>query len=123
MSVGEVPTARNPAMGQDPGAVAALLAAVAAKDPYTASHARRVAVGAELIGQQLGMTPQRCAELRLAGLLHDIGKLAVSTPVLRKSEELTAADVAELHDHPARGVDLLAHLEVPAEVHFFLLDS
>ncbi|HEX3610644.1 MAG TPA: HD domain-containing phosphohydrolase [Sporichthyaceae bacterium] len=116
MGFGSVPATRRPAVGEGAGSVAALLAAVAVKDPYTAGHAHRVAVGAELIGRGLGLPPERCAQLRLTGLLHDIGKLAVSTPVLRKSEELTAADVAELHDHPARGVDLLADLEVPAEV-------
>ena len=54
MGVGSVPATRRPAVGEDAGSVEALLAAVAVKDPYTAGHAHRVAVGSELIGRGLG---------------------------------------------------------------------
>ncbi|HEY2831258.1 MAG TPA: HD-GYP domain-containing protein [Sporichthyaceae bacterium] len=87
--------------------VRALVATVDAKDPYTRGHSERVALGAELIGRQVGLPEQRTELLRFAGMLHDMGKVGVPTALLRKGGGLSGAEFAEIARHPARGVEMV----------------
>ena len=61
-----------------------LIRVVDARDTYTGSHSQSVAVLAEGIGEELGLTGASLSQLRLAGLLHDLGKIAVPDAILRK---------------------------------------
>jgi HD-GYP domain-containing protein (c-di-GMP phosphodiesterase class II) len=70
-----------------------------------------------LIGQRLGFDPDRIEELRLAGLLHDVGKVGVSDAVLQKQEELGEQEVGEMRGHVAIGHAIVsaAELAEPAD--------
>jgi HD-GYP domain-containing protein (c-di-GMP phosphodiesterase class II) len=89
----------------------ALAAAVEAKDPYTRAHSERVAHASVMIARQLGRGRRRVEQVRYAGLLHDLGKLAVPTAVLRKDRGLTAGEQTHVARHPACGADLIADVD------------
>ena len=94
-------------------AIETLNATVEAKDPYTAGHSLRVQDLAVAIGKELGIAGQKLESLRLAGLFHDVGKLAVPDAVLTKPERLTAEEFALIQQHSdagARIVGKLGHL-------------
>jgi putative nucleotidyltransferase with HDIG domain len=71
-----------------------------AKSPYTARHSAEVARWAVATGDVLGMGEEELRDLRRAGLLHDIGKLAVSSRILDKPGRLEPAEMAAIRAHP-----------------------
>jgi HD-GYP domain-containing protein (c-di-GMP phosphodiesterase class II) len=81
---------------------------VDAKSPYTARHSERVAEIAVGIGRALGFAPEPLAELRRAGLLHDLGKLAVPNVVLDKPGRLTDDEFRIVKGHPALSERIIA---------------
>lgn len=88
-------------------AIRALVAAVEARDPYTRGHSVRVSRYAVMIGEGLGLTPEQLRILRYAGLLHDIGKLAVEDRILRKAGPLTPEEREAIKQHPVVGAAIL----------------
>jgi putative nucleotidyltransferase with HDIG domain len=78
-----------------------------AKSPFTASHSVRVAEIAVGIGRVLGFDPAVQRDLRRAGLLHDIGKLAVSNRILDKPGKLTDDEFETIKEHPAYSLRIL----------------
>lgn len=83
----------------------ALAAAVEAKDPYTAGHATRVTAYAMCIAEELGGID--LLRFRLAGDLHDVGKIGVPDNVLNKPERLTAEEFDAVKKHPEVGERIL----------------
>jgi putative nucleotidyltransferase with HDIG domain len=79
-----------------------------AKSPFTARHSERVAEIADGIAGALGFGAADRRLLRRAGLLHDIGKLAVSNRILDKPGRLTDAEFAAVRSHPAHTLEVLA---------------
>jgi diguanylate cyclase (GGDEF)-like protein len=77
-----------------------------------ARHSHTVARYARMIGEELGLDTERVERLRLAGMLHDVGKIAVSDGVLTKQGPLSEDDWAEMHTHPEIAARLLGHPEV-----------
>ena len=73
-----------------------LIRMLEAKDRYTAGHAERVATYARYMGEELGFMPARMERLRLAALMHDIGKLVVPNHLLNKPGRLTADGARQL---------------------------
>lgn len=96
--------------------VRTLIGALEAKDPYTAGHAERVAGYAEYIGEELGMTPARLERLRLAALMHDVGKLVVPNHLLNKKGKLTAEEFAQVRLHEDVSVRILTRIDFLAPV-------
>ena len=88
-----------------------LTAAVEAHDPYLQGHAARVTVYAEGLARRLGWSAAQLDALRLGCALHDVGKLVIPEPVLRRRGALSPEDVAELRRHPVEGVRLIAGSE------------
>lgn len=80
--------------------VNALLAAVAAKDPYTSEHAQKVADLSETIAGKMGLDKRSMINLRYASLLHDIGKIGVPMYVLGKEERLQKEELEVIRRHP-----------------------
>jgi putative nucleotidyltransferase with HDIG domain len=78
-----------------------------AKSPFTARHSERVAEVADGIAQVLGFDDDERRTLRRAGLLHDIGKLAVSNRVLDKPGKLTDDEFAAIKTHPVYSLQIL----------------
>jgi len=91
-------------------AIESLNATVEAKDPYTAGHSQRVQDIALAVGTQLGLERNRLESLRLAGLLHDIGKLAVPDAILTKPARLTEEEFALIQQHSEAGARIVGNL-------------
>ncbi len=91
----------------------ALARAVDAKDSYTRSHCETVAELCVLIASELGLDAERVARIRIAGLLHDVGKIGISDAILQKPAALTAEEAAIMRTHP----DLGAHIVSAAELY------
>lgn len=87
--------------------VNALGVIVAQKDPYTAGHNERVARIAMALGQSMGLPQNRIEVLRVAGNLHDIGKISVPEEILNKPGRLTPEEYAQVKIHPETGFDIL----------------
>jgi hypothetical protein len=83
--------------------ITALALTIEAKDPYTEGHCQRLAVYAERLGRDLGLPPDRLDVLRKAGILHDVGKIAVPEGILGKPGPLTDEEFAILKVHPVVG--------------------
>lgn len=87
------------------------------KDPYTREHARRVAIYAGRLAERIGLNATEVENIRLGGLLHDIGKIGLSTKVLNNThKQLTDNMLAEVHQHPQRGVAILKEFDLPVAV-------
>ena len=84
------------------GAVLAMSHVVETRDPYTAGHERRVAELATAIAAEMGMDGEELAALRLAGLIHDIGKIAVPAEILAKPGRLSEVEFNLIKQHPRR---------------------
>jgi HD-GYP domain-containing protein (c-di-GMP phosphodiesterase class II) len=78
-----------------------------AKSPFTARHSERVAEIADGIGEVLGFDAGQRRRLRRAGLLHDIGKLAISNRILDKPGRLTDEEFASIRTHPVYSLRIL----------------
>ena len=94
------------------GSLRGFVKTLEAKDMYTRGHTERVAFFAQMIGEELGFTGTQLETVRWAALIHDLGKLAVPTELLRKRGRLDEEEYAEMKKH--------AHLveEILAEVDF-----
>lgn len=102
---------------------------VEARDPFTAGHASRVSHLARSIGEHLGLSASEIDGLRVAGTLHDLGKVAIPTEVLFEPRRLTVEQMALVQTHPREGGLLLREVEFPwpialvAEQHHERLDG
>ena len=86
---------------------AALARTVDARDHGTSNHSELVAELAVAIARQLGISGGRLERLRIAALLHDVGKIAVPDAILHKPQPLVQKEVAMMRDHVAVGHDIL----------------
>jgi diguanylate cyclase (GGDEF)-like protein/putative nucleotidyltransferase with HDIG domain len=93
-------------------AAASLAKAVDARDTYTGSHSERVSELAARIALRLGLDPEQVELTRLAGSLHDLGKLAIPEEILRKDGTLTDSERLVLERHPQIGFRMLDSLGV-----------
>ncbi|MGH9051781.1 MAG: HD-GYP domain-containing protein [Acidimicrobiia bacterium] len=85
--------------------------ALEAKDLYTRGHTERVAYFAQLVGEELGYRGTRLERLRIAALIHDVGKLAVPRDLIRKSGRLSDAEYAGMQRHAHMVEDILAEVD------------
>jgi diguanylate cyclase (GGDEF)-like protein len=85
---------------------------VDARDPQTANHSEVVSALAEGIGIQLGVEPEMVDHLRLAGLLHDLGKIGLPDAILKAPRPLTEEEYAVVKRHPEFGHSLLEGLGI-----------
>ena len=91
--------------------VTSLAFAIDAKDHYTQGHSRKVSAYSVMIAQALGMTPPDVEEIRLAGLLHDIGKVGIPEVILNKSGPLDASEWETMKTHTDLGARILEPLK------------
>jgi diguanylate cyclase (GGDEF)-like protein/putative nucleotidyltransferase with HDIG domain len=91
--------------------VTSLALAIDAKDHYTQGHSQKVSAYAVMIAEALAMEPSEVEEIRLAGLLHDIGKVGIPEPILNKSGPLDAAEWETMKTHTELGAKILEPLE------------
>jgi putative nucleotidyltransferase with HDIG domain len=93
------------------GVVQGFSSLVEARDPYLAGHQQRVTALAVAIGRELGMERTELETLRIAGLLHDIGKVYVPTDFLNRPGLLREEELSIVRMHPAVGYEILKHLD------------
>ncbi len=96
-------------------AMRALAWAVDAKDPHTNRHSQRVADLAVQLAAALGWTVTRSAQLREAGLVHDVGKIAVPDAILFKPGPLSAHEYAQMCAHADIGARIVADVLSPEQ--------
>jgi PAS domain S-box-containing protein/putative nucleotidyltransferase with HDIG domain len=89
-------------------ALESLASAIEAKSPWTRGHSERVADYAVGIGQALGLANGELKKLRIAALLHDIGKIGTYDGILEKPGKLTGAEYETIKQHPGKGAAMLA---------------
>lgn len=92
------------------GTIRALVATIEAKDRYTHGHSERVTEFAMAIAESMGLSPDELDMVRLAGILHDIGKIAVPERVLNKPSRLSEAEFLLIKNHPVHGAEILKHI-------------
>lgn len=91
--------------------VAALTTALEADEPYTHGHSYRVAQYAVAIGRRLGMHEKDIETLEYAGMLHDIGKIAITNDIVCKPARLTKDEFDILSSHPAIGGEIVEQMK------------
>jgi hypothetical protein len=85
----------------------AFVRAIDARDPYTARHSEKVAHYAVLLARALGLPPEDCERIHLAGMLHDVGKVALERSILHKPGPLTDDEWVQVRDHPAGSAHII----------------
>jgi diguanylate cyclase (GGDEF)-like protein/putative nucleotidyltransferase with HDIG domain len=98
----------------------ALARAVDTKDAYTHSHCETVAELCALMAVELGFDAAHVFKIRLAGLLHDVGKIGVPDAILQKPGRLTGAEFDLMKAHPTLGARILAAAELHDEAGWVL---
>jgi putative nucleotidyltransferase with HDIG domain/PAS domain S-box-containing protein len=93
--------------------VSALAATVESRDPYTAGHQSHVASLATAIASEMGLDPDVCQGIRLAGLIHDIGKMQIPIEILTKPTKLNDLEMAMIRMHPTVGYEILRDIPFP----------
>ncbi len=96
--------------------VKSLAAAIETKDIYTRGHSERVTKYSELIARELGLPDADIKDLRLAGLLHDIGKIGIDESILRKPSKLTDIEFQEIKKHPVYAANILGTIPQMKEI-------
>ncbi len=98
------------------GVVEALTASIDAKDPYTCGHSERVSHLAALLAGSCGLNEEEVERIRIAGLVHDIGKIGVPEAVLCKAGKLTDEEFGLIKLHPEIGYDILKDIPLLSDV-------
>lgn len=93
------------------GIAETLINAMEAKDVYLRGHSRRVAEQAATIAEELGLDADIVENVRLAGRLHDVGKIGIREEVLNKPGRLTPEEYEHVKDHVRIGMEILAPLK------------
>ncbi|MBE3589331.1 MAG: HD-GYP domain-containing protein [Firmicutes bacterium] len=92
------------------GALRALADAVEAKDEYVGGHVERVAAYAELMAEEMGLSPAEREDVVRGAILHDIGKVAIPDHILGKPGPLTDEERAVMQTHAARGEAIVSRV-------------
>lgn len=93
--------------------VAALATMIEMKDPYTAAHQRWVTQLACAIAAELGLSDEKKEGVRMACLIHDIGKMNVPSELLFKPRRLTEIEYEAIKVHPQSGYDIIKEISFP----------
>ena len=90
---------------------------IESKDRYTQGHCERVAFFACVLADSAGFNGRSLFWFRIGALLHDIGKIIVPTEVLNKPGKLTDEEWAIMKRHPEAGLELVADIDFPGDIH------
>ena len=91
----------------------ALASAIRTRDPYTAGHQRRVTQLACAIAREMGLPEEQIEGIRVAGLIHDIGKINVPVEILSNPDGISDLEYGIIKAHPQIGYDILKAVEFP----------
>jgi PAS domain S-box-containing protein len=99
----------------------AMAVTVETRDPYTAGHQRRVADLARAIAVEMNLKSEQIDSIRMASMIHDIGKIAVPAEILSKPTKLTDLEFDLIKTHSQSGYDILKDIEFPWPLADFVL--
>jgi len=95
------------------GTIRAIALTVETRDPYTAGHQRRVADLARAIATKMGLPKDQIDGIRMAGAIHDIGKVSIPGEILSKPGRLTDIEFNLIKTHPQIGYEILKSIDFP----------
>ena len=95
------------------GIIQAMTLTVESRDPYTAGHQKRVSNLARFIAQEMGMSKDQIEAIRIAGLVHDLGKISVPAEILSKPSRLSDIEFKLIEVHPQTSYDILKDIDFP----------
>lgn len=98
------------------GAIIAISSIVEARDPYTAGHQRRVAALASAVAKEMQLNEDQIIMIRIAGILHDIGKVSVPSEILIKPGKLNDSEFNLIKNHPQVGREILKTMKLPWKI-------
>jgi len=87
--------------------------AVDIRDPYTSGHQKRVAGLAGAIAEEMGLPPERIEGIRIAGTIHDLGKISIPAEILSMPRKLTNVEFNLVKEHSRIGYDIIKDIEFP----------
>ena len=90
-----------------------MVSAVEARDPYTAGHQIRSADLARAIATEMGLSQDKIDGIRMAGSIHDIGKLSIPAEILSKPTKLSEIEFSLIKEHARKGYEMLKDVESP----------
>jgi len=93
--------------------VQVMVSAVETRDPYTSGHQLRSADLARAIGSEMGLPPDKIEGIRMAGSIHDIGKLSIPAEILSKPTKLSEIEFSLIKEHARKGYEMLKDVESP----------
>ncbi len=93
--------------------ISAMAVMVETRDPYTAGHQRRVADLARAIATEMKLPSDQIDGVRMAGMLHDVGKISIPSEILTKPTQLTVLEFNLIKTHPVSGYEILKDIEFP----------
>jgi HD-GYP domain-containing protein (c-di-GMP phosphodiesterase class II) len=86
------------------------------RDPFSTGHAKRVSQYCVSIGKQLGLSKQQLVNLKLAGLLHDVGTLGIPDGIMQKKTRLTEEEQKKVMNHMNLGVDIIKNVKLLKQI-------
>jgi len=95
------------------GTIEAMALTVETRDPYTAGHQRRVANLARSIASEMGVSKAQIQGVRMAGVIHDIGKISVPGEILSKPGNISQNELGIIKEHPQVGYNILKTVDFP----------
>jgi PAS domain S-box-containing protein/putative nucleotidyltransferase with HDIG domain len=95
------------------GTIQAMALTIEIRDPYTAGHQRRVSRLSCAVAREIGLPEDQIEGLRVAGDIHDIGKIYVPAEILSKPGQITAIEYGIIKTHPQVGFDILKTIKFP----------
>jgi PAS domain S-box-containing protein len=98
------------------GTIQAMSLMVETRDPYTAGHQRRVSKLARVIAQEMALSLDTVDAIRMAGIIHDIGKISIPAEILSKPGKLSDMEFSLIKVHPQSGYDILRDVGLPYPV-------
>lgn len=103
----------NQAMSALEGVIHALSLSIDARDPYTAGHQKRCTDLAVQIGKTMGLSEDRITGIRMAGAIHDLGKIAVPAEILSRPSRLSDMEFSLVKTHAEVGYNILKEVDFP----------
>ncbi len=95
------------------GTIQALALTIEIRDPYTAGHQRRVSELACALATEMGMPSEELQAIKVAGDIHDIGKISVPVEILGRPSKLNEVEFGLIKTHPQVGYDILKNIDFP----------
>jgi putative nucleotidyltransferase with HDIG domain len=95
------------------GSIHAIARTVETRDPYTAGHQQRVADLASAIATEMGLSEHKVEGLRMGGVIHDLGKVAIPIGILSKPGKISKIEFDLIKTHSKIGYDILKTIEFP----------